>query len=164
MGCSTFIPGNLFSEGIKPTPVPAHIRRPEYYSADHSRPPTPNFAEYPIRVDELLYTIQKTMPVFQFLQNALLQITSSYLLKKKETDLKRLQTPNLEQKFEVKVKFQGINPHPLLHVAKIEHKTTRALFEIVHIDLERDPNLPTLPYGKIIFYNPYSGLKYTTSF
>ena len=43
--------GNLFSEVIIPTPVPAHIRIPEYYIADQSRPPTPNFADYQLRVD-----------------------------------------------------------------------------------------------------------------
>ena len=45
-----------------------------------------------------------------------------------------------------------------------KHITTPAPFEDVHIDLERDPNLPTLTYGKIAYYNTYSGLKDTTSF
>ena len=93
-------------------------------------------------------------------------ITDNDLLsnKGKETELERLQTPNLELKFDVKVKFQGLNPHPVLHVAKIEHKTTPAPFEVVHIDLERDPQLLDLTFGKIVFYNPHSGLKYKTSF
>ena len=84
--------------------------------------------------------------------------------KRKETELKRLQKLNLALKFGVNVKFQGFNPHAVFHVAKIEHKTTPAPFEVVHIDFERDPNLPSLTYGKIVFYNPHSGLKYTTSF
>ena len=50
------------------------------------------------------------------------------------------------------------------HVAKIEHKTTPASFEVVHIALERDPNLPILTTGIIVFYILYSGLKNTTSF
>ena len=88
-------------------------------------------------------------------------ITNKDLLsnRRKETELKRLQTPNIELKFEVKVKFQGVNLHPVFHVAKIEHIPTPAPFEVVHIDLERDPNLPPLTYGKIVFYNPYSGLE-----
>ena len=45
-----FIPINFSSEVLKSTPVPAHNRIPEYYTAEHSRPPTPNFADYPIRV------------------------------------------------------------------------------------------------------------------
>ena len=48
---TAFLSGNLFSEVIIPTPVPAHLRIPEYYTAEHSGPPTPNFADYPIRVD-----------------------------------------------------------------------------------------------------------------
>ena len=79
-------------------------------------------------------------------------------------DLVRLQTPNLELEFEVKVKFQGLNPHPIFHVAKIEHKTTPAPFEVILINFNRDHELHNLAYGKIIFYNPFSGLKYTTSF
>ena len=84
--------------------------------------------------------------------------------KRKKTELERLQNPNLELKFEVKFKVQGFNPHPVFHVAKIEHKITPASFEVVHIDFEKDPNLLTLAFGKIVFYIPYSGLKYTTSF
>ena len=81
-----------------------------------------------------------------------------------KTELKRLQTPNIELKFEAKVKFQGLNPHPIFHVSKIEHKTSPAPFEVVHIEFERDLNIPTITYGKIVFCNPYSGLKCTTSF
>ena len=98
------------------------------------------------------------------MQNALLQKNDLLSQKRKETELKRLQTPNLELKFEVKVKFQGLKPHPIFHVSKIEHKTSPAPFEVVHIEFEQDPNIPTITYGKITFCNPYSGLKYTTSF
>ena len=79
--------------------------------------------------------------------------------KRKETEQKRLQTPNLELKFEVKVKFQGLNPHPIFHVSKTEHKTSPALFQVVHIEFERDLNISTITYGKIIFCNPHSGLR-----
>ena len=92
------------------------------------------------------------------MQNASSLITIFYLTKEKKTELKPLQTPNLELKFEVKVKFQGLNPH----VSKIEHKTSPAPFEVVHIEFERDLNQPTFTYGNIVFCNPYSGLKYTT--
>ena len=47
-----------------------------------------------------------------------------------------------------------MNPHPVFHVAEIEHKTTPPPFEVIHIDLERDPQLPDLPYGKILFLYP----------
>ena len=48
---TAFLSGDLFSQVVIPTPIPAHIRLPEYYTAEHSRPPTPNFADYPLRVD-----------------------------------------------------------------------------------------------------------------
>ena len=61
-------------------------------------------------------------------------------------------------------KFRGLNPHAIFHVSKIEHKTSPAPFEVVHIDYERDLNILTITYGKITFCNPYSGPKNTTSF
>ena len=160
---TAFLSGNLFSEGIKPTPVPAHIRLPEHYTADHSRPPTPNFADYPLRVDGITVYDPQNDPRFPILAER--SIASNDLLsqKRKETKLKRLQTSNLELKFEVKVKFQGLNPHPIFHVSKLEHKTSPAPFEVVQIEFERDLTQLTITYGKIIC-NPFSGLKYTSSF
>ena len=44
---TAFLSGDLFSQVVIPYPVPAHIRLPQYYTAEHSRPPTPNFADHP---------------------------------------------------------------------------------------------------------------------
>ena len=119
---TAFLSGNLFSEVIIPTPVPAHIRIPEYYTADQSRHPTPSFADYPLRVDGITFYDPQHNPRFPILAERF--ITNNDLLshKRKETELKRLQTPNLELKFEVKVKIQGLNPHPIFHVSKINIK------------------------------------------
>ena len=161
---TAFLSGDLFSQVVIPTPVPAHVRLPEYYTAEHSRPPTPNFADYPLRVDGITLYDPQNDPRFPILAERF--ITKNDLLsnKRKETELKRLQTPNLELKFEVKVKFQGLYPHPIFQVSKIEHKTSPAPFEVVHIEFERDLDQPTITYGNIVFCNLYSGLKYTTSF
>ena len=160
---TSFLSGNLFSEVIRPTPVPAHTRKLEYYIAEHSRPPTPNFADYLIQFDGSTKYDLSNDPRFPLLTERFIANNDLLSNKRKETELKRLQTPNLELKFEVKVKFQGLNPHPIIHVAKIEHRTTPASFEVIHIDFEKDPNLPSLAYGKFVFHSPYSGLKYTTS-
>ena len=154
------------SEVIIPTPVPARIRIPEYYTVDHSIPPPPTFADYPIPipVDGTTIYDPENDPRFPILTEHFIKNNDLLSNKKKETEPKRLQTPNLEIKFEVKVKIQGLNPQLVFHAAKTDYKTIPAPFEIVHIDLERDPNLRTLTYGKIVFYNPYSDLKYTTSF
>ena len=140
---TAFLSGNLFSELIIPTPVPAHIRIPEYYTANQSRPPTPIVADYPLRVHGITIYDPQNDSRFPILSERF--ITNNDLLsqKREETELKRLQTPNLELKFEVKVKFQGLNPHPIFHVSKIEHKTSPAPFEVVHIEFERDLNIPT---------------------
>ena len=161
---TAYLSGNLFSEVLVPTPVAPHIRIPEYFTYDQSRPPTPNFADYPIRVDGTTIYDPRNDPRFSILAERFITTNKSLSNKRKETELKRLQTPNLELKFEVRVKFQGLNPHPIFHVAKIEHKTTPVPFEVILVDFNRDPELHTLAYGKIVFYNPFSDLKYTTSF
>ena len=161
---TAYLSGNLFSEVLVPTPVAPHIRIPEYYTYDQSRPPTPNFADYPIRVDGITIYDPQNDPRFPILAERFITTNNSLSTKRKETELKHLQTPNLELNFEVKVKFQGLNPHPIFHVAKIEHKTTPAPFEVILVDFNCDPELHNLAYGTIVFYNPFSGLKYTTSF
>ena len=161
---TALLSGNLFSEVIIPTPVPAHVRLSEYYTADHSRPPTPNFSEYPLRVDGITIYDPQNDPRFSLLAERFISNNNLLSHKRKKTELKRLQTPNLELKFEFKVKFQGLNSHHIFHVSKIEHKTSPAPFEVVHIEFERDLTQQTITYGKIIFCNPYSGLKYTSSF
>ena len=161
---TAFLSGNLFSEVIIHTPVPAHVRIPVYYTADQSRPPTSKFADYPLRIDGITIYDPQHNPRFPILAERFNTNNDLLSHKRKETELKRLQTPNLELKFDVKVKFQGLNPHPIFHVSKIEHKTSPAPFEAVHIDFERGLNIPTITCGKISFCNPYSGLKYTTSF
>ena len=82
----------------------------------------------------------------------------------KERKLKRLQNSNIELKFESKIIFHGLNPHPVFQLAKQEHKTTPATFLLSNIEFHRDPDLPDLAKGKISSYNPYSGFKYTTCF
>ena len=109
-----------------PTPVPAHIRLPEYCTAGHSRPLTPNFADYPLRVDGITIYDPQNDPQLPILAKRFLANNDILSQKRKETKLKRLPTPNRELKFEVKVKFQGLKPPPIFHVSKIEHKTSPA--------------------------------------
>ena len=71
---TAFLSGNLLSEVMIPTLVPAHIRLSEYYTADHSRPPTPNFADYLLRDDGItIYDLQNDprfpIPAERFIAN-----------------------------------------------------------------------------------------------
>ena len=135
---------NLFSEVLAPTPVAPNVRIPEYFTADHSRPPTPNFTDYPIRVDgNTIYDPQNDAR-FPILTERFITNNNFISSKRKEIELKRLQTPNLELKFEVRVKLQGLNPHPIFFVSKIEHKTTPVPFEVIQVEFNRDIELNTL--------------------
>ena len=115
--------------------------QPEYYTTEHSRPPTPNFADHTIRVDSATLNEPKNDPRFPILTTRFITTNDSLSNKRKEAELKRLQTSNLELKFEVKVKFYDLNPHPVFRVSKIKHKTTPAPFEVTHFEFERDPQL-----------------------
>ena len=47
-------------------------------------------------------------------------------------------------KFEVKIRFQGLNPHPVFQVAKLEQKIAPAPFIVTYVDFNRDSKLPDL--------------------
>ena len=104
--------GDLFSEVLVPTPVQPTVRLPEYFTADNSRPPTPNFADYPLRVDGITIYEPIFDPGFFLLAQRFKQNNDTLSEKRKELSLKRLHYPNLDLKFDVKTRLQGINPHP----------------------------------------------------
>ena len=84
---TAFFSGNLFSEVLRPTPVPAHIRLPEYHTADHSRHPTPDFADYPLRVDGItIYDPQKD-PQFPILAERFIVKNDLLSHRRKESEL-----------------------------------------------------------------------------
>ena len=90
---TAFLSGDLFSPVVIFTPFPAHIRLPEYYTAEHSRPPTPNFADYPLRVDGITIYDPQNDPRFPILAERFINNNDLLSHKRKETELKRLQTP-----------------------------------------------------------------------
>ena len=84
---TAFLLGNIFSEVIIPNPVPAHIRLPEYYTAEDSPSPTPNFETIQLELTELLYTIQHAIP-FSNTYRTFLQRTIYYRTEEKKQHLK----------------------------------------------------------------------------
>ena len=85
---TAFLSGHLFSEVILPTPVPAQTRLPEYHTAEHARPPTPNFADYRIRVDGTTTYDPKHYPRFSFLNENFISNNNFYLTNAKRQNLK----------------------------------------------------------------------------
>ena len=73
-----------FLSGSYNTLVPAHIRLPEYYTADHSRPPTPNFADNPLRVDGITIYDPQNDPRFPILAERLIANNDLLSQKRKE--------------------------------------------------------------------------------
>ena len=81
---TAFLSADLFSQVVIPTPVPAHVRLPEYYTAEHSRPPTPNFADYPLRVDGITIYDPQNDPRFPILAERFINNNDLYLTKEKK--------------------------------------------------------------------------------
>ena len=91
--------GNLFSEVLVPTPVlQPTVRRTEYLIADNYRPPTPNFANYPLRVDGITIYEPRYDPRFTLLAERFINNNYTYSEKRKQLEFKRLQHLNLELK------------------------------------------------------------------
>ena len=88
---TAFLSGNLFSEVLIPTPDPAHIRLPEYQTADHSRPPTPTFADYPLRVDGITIYDPQNDPRFSILAERFIANNNLLSHKRKKN---RIKTPS----------------------------------------------------------------------
>ena len=84
---TAYLSGNLFSEVLVPTHVAPHVRIPEYYTFDQSRPPTPNFADYPILVDGITIYDPQNDPRFPILAERFITTKNSLLNKRKETEL-----------------------------------------------------------------------------
>ena len=80
---TAYLSGNLFSEILVPTPVAPHVRIPEYYTYDQSRPPTPNFADYPIRVDGITIYDPQNNPRFPILAERFITTNKSLSNKRK---------------------------------------------------------------------------------
>ena len=73
-----------------PTPVPANIRIPEYYTAEHSSPPTLDFEDYPIRVDGTTIYDPSHDPRFSITTERFIANNDLLSNKKKKQNLKAL--------------------------------------------------------------------------
>ena len=100
---TAYLSGKFFSEDLVPTLVQPTIPLPEYFTADNSRPPTPNFADYQLRADGI--TIYEPKSSFYSSCKRFIQNNDTLSDKLKELELKKFQHPNLDLKFEVKIRF-----------------------------------------------------------
>ena len=89
---TAYLSGNLFSEVFVPTPVQPPVRLPKDFTKDNPRP---------LRVDGITIYEPKFGPRFTLFTERF--IKNNDTLSDKRQELKRLQNPNLETKFEVKL-------------------------------------------------------------
>ena len=115
---TAYLSGNVFSEVFIPTPVPAHVRLPEYYTAEPSRPPTPNFADYPIRVDGITIYDPKNNPRFPMLTKRFIT-TILFQTKEKKQNLK---TPNFKLRIKIRSQIQIPRPESLSSISRFKYR------------------------------------------
>ena len=144
---TAYLSDNLFSDLLVSTPVQPTVRLPENFTADNSRPHFLNFASNPLRLDGITIYEPRFDSRFTLLAERVIHNNDTLSEKRKELELERLQHPNLKLGFKVIIRFQGINPHLVFQVAKLEHKTTPAPFIVTYVDFNRDPTLPDSTYG-----------------
>ena len=154
-----------FSQVNSPSSITSNssIQLPEYSLEDFSRPPTPIPHEYPIRVNSRIVRslnedARYTVLPARFINN------SSLSTQRKQRELRRLQEQQLILKFEVEVTFNSLGYHPFSLSTRVAHKTTPSPFIVTSISYLCDAELPEIRTGHIIFFNPYSGLIYRTTF
>ena len=151
-----------FSEILPPLRTSTAIL--EYNTQNHSRPPTPNLAEYPIIVNGQVIHHPRDDPRFLILAQDLITSNDNLSQHRKKRELNRLNEDSITIKFEVEATFQNLNPHPIAASVRIKYKTTPSPFHTIDLQFESDPDIPQLTRGYIIFINPYSGLKYRCTF
>ena len=103
----------MFSEVIVTTPIAPSVRLPEYFGKDHSKPPTLKLPDHPIRDHGLTNYDPQTDPRFPILTECRSLNNEKISHERKETEYKRQQNTSLELIFAVRVKFQGLYPHPV---------------------------------------------------
>ena len=130
------------------------------------RPPTPNPHENPIRVNSKIIRSLNEDPRYTVIPMRCINNSSHSSLSKprKQRELRRLQEDQLILKFEVEVTFNSLNPHPFSLSTRVAHKTTPSPFLVTSISYLSDAEVPEIRTGHINFFNPYSGLNYTTLF
>ena len=84
---TAYLSGNLFFEVLVRIPVAPQVRIPEMFAADHSRPPTPNFTDCPIRVDGNTIFDPQNDPRFSILTERFINTNNSLSSKRKQLEL-----------------------------------------------------------------------------
>ena len=85
---TAYVSGYLFSEVLIPTPVPTHKRRPEYFTSQPSRPPTPNCADQSMGVDGTTIYESQSDPRFILLTQRFINNNGTLQLNEKKQNSK----------------------------------------------------------------------------
>ena len=130
-----------------------------------STPPTPNCVDYPLIVNDTLVNSPRQDPgclyLFTHKRNSKTNISNE----RRRKEFQRLDTTNLEIKFEITAKFHNLSPHPIPSRTTVKFKSLPQPFITTNLSLFVSDHPPfRLLHGSITFLNTLTYLKYTAHF
>ena len=131
----------------------------------NSRPPTPEHYNYPLFLDNQIVYHPRQDQRYRILPVNRITNSHQYSQVTRQRELNRLTHSNLELRFEVSVKFSGLDPHPIPASTEIKYRTIPNPFVVTSVQFTALDDPPfNHNWGHITFYNYISGLKYKTTF
>ena len=131
----------------------------------YSTPPTPNRVDYPLIVNDTFINSPRRDPRFLYLATNKFNSNPNISNERRCKGLHRLDSTNLEIKFEITAKFHNLSPHPIpshtaVHFKSLPHPfiaTNHSLFVSNHPPFR-------LLHGSITFLKTLTFLNYTAQF
>ena len=141
----------------------SHILRIPY--DPEATPPTPARHNYPLQIGDDLIQSPRSDPRYTLAPIHRIFHNPHLSGKRKQEELERLQSASIEITFQITIRFEGLNPHPIYTLAHVFFVTTPYPFitERVNIHVNDEHPYETIN-GKITFLNTITGNKYVANF
>ena len=139
-----------------------HLLNIDLTTDQYSTPPTPNRVDYPLIVNDTLVNSPHQDPRFLYLAIHKLNSSTNISNGRRRKEFQRLDTTNIEIKFEITAKFHNLSPHPIPFHITVNFKSLPHAFIATNLSLFVSDHPPfRLLHGSITFLNTLTYLKYT---
>ena len=156
--------GHLFSRPTShnsTTLSESHLLNIDLTTDQYSTPPTPNRVDYPLNVNNTLFSSPRQDPRFLYLATHKLNSNPHISNVRRRKEFLRLEDANLELKFENTVKFHNLTPHPIPSHTTDNFKSLPHPFIATNLSPFVSDHPPfRLLHGSIAFLNTLTFLKY----
>ena len=143
----------------------SHLLNIDLTTDQYSTHPTPNRVDHPLIVNDTHVNSPRQDPRFLYLATHKLNSNPNISNECRRKELQRLDTKNLEIKFEIAVKFHNLSPHPIPSHTTVNFKSLPHPFMATNLSLfVSDQPRFRLLHGSITFLNTLTYPKYTAQF